>query len=217
MDDSEPQGCLAAILRLFGIRLGGTQTETDEQLPYRLRDDFLSPAELSFYGVLQLAVKDRATITTKVNLADVFFVARPTHNQSYRNKIDRKHVDFLLCDSGTMKPRCGIELDDSSHARHDRQERDQFVDAVFQAAGLPLVRFSARASYDPNALAAELARHLSAQPAAVPRVVAAPHSSGSPICPKCNVPLVQRTASKGRNAGQQFWGCPNYPRCREIG
>jgi len=42
-----------------------------------------------------------------------------------------------------MRPRVGIELDDSSHAREERQARDAFVQRVFQASGLPLLRFSA--------------------------------------------------------------------------
>src|SRR5690606_28630791 len=104
--------CLTAILRLFGINLG-EPTATTGELPYRLRDDFLSPAELSFYRVLRLAVKDQAVILAKVNLADIFFVARPNQNQAYRNKIDRKHVDFLLLHAETMKPLVGLELDDS--------------------------------------------------------------------------------------------------------
>jgi very-short-patch-repair endonuclease len=214
MTNQEPQGCLTAILGLIGIRLGG-QTNPTQQLPYRLRDDFLSPAELSFYRVLQLAVRDRATIVTKVNLADIFFVARPNENQLYRNKIDRKHVDFLLCDLATMKPRCGIELDDSSHARRDRQERDEFVDQVFHVAGLPLLRFPARASYDPKAIASELAKFLDATQIELPAAISIP-SSGLPICPKCNLPMVERVASKGPNKGKQFWGCQNYPRCREV-
>ena len=37
-----------------------------------------------------------------------------------------------------------------------------------------------------------------------------------PVCPKCNVEMVKRTASRGANAGQHFWGCPNFPNCREI-
>ncbi|MBI1371535.1 MAG: hypothetical protein GC159_02055 [Phycisphaera sp.] len=28
--------------------------------------------------------------------------------------------------------------------------------------------------------------------------------------------MVLRTATKGQNAGGRFWGCPNYPKCREI-
>ena len=101
----EPIGCLAAILRLFGIGLGRPITPPD--LPYRQRDDFLSPAEFSFYRVLVSAIGNRAVVCPKVNLADVFYVARPQQNQTYRNKIDRKHVDFLVCDPNTMRATSG--------------------------------------------------------------------------------------------------------------
>lgn len=33
-------------------------------------------------------------------------------------------------------------------------------------------------------------------------------------CPKCENKTVLRTAKKGNLAGQQFWGCSNYPKCR---
>jgi len=36
------------------------------------------------------------------------------------------------------------------------------------------------------------------------------------ICPKCEAEMVLRTATKGRNIGQQFWGCSTYPRCKGI-
>jgi hypothetical protein len=35
-------------------------------------------------------------------------------------------------------------------------------------------------------------------------------------CPKCESLLVVRTATKGFNRGEQFWGCSNFPRCRYI-
>ena len=35
-------------------------------------------------------------------------------------------------------------------------------------------------------------------------------------CPKCNAELVLRTATRGANAGNQFYGCSNYPKCRYI-
>ena len=214
MTDAEPKGCLAAILRLIGITLGGPQ-EVGLDLPYRQRDDFLSAAELSFYRVLATALGNRVVVCPKVNLADVFFVVRPNENQSYRNKIDRKHVDFLLCDPGTMKPQCGLELDDSSHARRDRQDRDEFVDDVFEVAGLPLVRVPAQSAYSPAGLLALIEPHLSGGPV-VRSLPPAVQLSGSPICPKCGVPMVERVAKKGQNAGQTFFGCPNYPKCREI-
>lgn len=35
-------------------------------------------------------------------------------------------------------------------------------------------------------------------------------------CPRCNASLVLRTATKGANAGKQFYGCSNYPKCKFI-
>ena len=35
-------------------------------------------------------------------------------------------------------------------------------------------------------------------------------------CPKCGNNLVLRIAKKGANAGNQFYGCSNYPKCRYI-
>ncbi len=212
MSDSEPQGCLAAILSIFGIRLGGAAS-TSEQLPYRQRDDFLSAAELSFYRVLVMALDGSHFVCPKVNLADIFFVARPNENQTYRNKIDRKHVDFLLCDPATMKPIMGVELDDASHARRDRQDRDEFVDQVFEAAGLPLVRVRAAASYSPQTVADLVGQAISGR--AIPDKGGAKNDD-TPTCPICGTPMVLRTAKKGDQKGQEFWGCKNYPKCRET-
>lgn len=35
-------------------------------------------------------------------------------------------------------------------------------------------------------------------------------------CPRCGGNLVSRVAKKGPNAGNQFWGCENFPKCRYI-
>ena len=106
------------------------------QYPYHLRDEFLSPAELNFYRVLVSVTADWAALFSKVNLGDLFYAKSGEHgqNQAYRNKIARKHVDFLLCDRESLRPLLAIELDDSSHNRPDRQARDEFVDGVFAAA-----------------------------------------------------------------------------------
>jgi four helix bundle suffix protein len=39
-------------------------------------------------------------------------------------------------------------------------------------------------------------------------------SDETPICPQCEGLMVMRTARKGKNAGKQFWGCSNYPKCK---
>jgi restriction system protein len=37
-----------------------------------------------------------------------------------------------------------------------------------------------------------------------------------PVCPKCRRPMVLRTAKQGSQKGRSFWGCANYPKCREL-
>jgi hypothetical protein len=197
------------------------------EFPYHLRDHFLTPAELSFFQVLQTIVRNRAVVCAKVALGDVFWVKRddPSHFRIYTNKIDRKHVDFLLCHPATMQPLVGVELDDRSHLRTDRQARDAFVDEVFKAAGLPLLHVPVKRGYDTTELAAQLAPYLSAaselskppaEPVKLPEAAVHSPSNEAPRCPKCGSPMILRTAKSGANAGSHFWGCSNYPNCRSI-
>ncbi|MDX8397511.1 MAG: restriction endonuclease [Mariprofundaceae bacterium] len=36
----------------------------------------------------------------------------------------------------------------------------------------------------------------------------------TPTCASCNIKMVLRTIKKGKNAGNELWGCLNYPRCK---
>lgn len=155
----ENKGCLSALFGLFSKRnedyttySTSEESGVNEPLPFRLRDDFLSTAEHSFFQVLRSMMGNYFTICPKVSLSDVFFVINPDKNMSAYNRINRKHVDFLICDSQTMRPRFAIELDDKSHERHDRIERDAFVDELFETAQLPLVRIPVRPAYNTNEL-----------------------------------------------------------------
>lgn len=37
-----------------------------------------------------------------------------------------------------------------------------------------------------------------------------------PLCPICNEKMIKRTAKKGKNAGNTFWGCSQFPSCRGV-
>ncbi len=45
--------------------------------------------------------------------------------------------------------------------------------------------------------------------------VATEAAAGIP-CPKCGSAMVRRVAKRGENAGNQFWGCSTFPKCRSI-
>jgi hypothetical protein len=234
---NENLGCLGALFNLFGGKkqaprsVSSTDVSIDEPVevfPYRLRDDFLSPAEFSFYRILSSVIGSERIIQSKVRLADIFFVARPNENAKYFNKITAKHLDFLICDANSMKPMLGIELDDASHQKSDRIERDEFVDQVFQAANLPLLHVPNQRSYSTREIEALISPYIaiaSIQPGTASsesKQTAAqtpenkPVSPAAPICPKCGVPMVVRTVAQGEHKGKQFYGCSNYPRCREM-
>jgi len=41
-------------------------------------------------------------------------------------------------------------------------------------------------------------------------------SEATKTCPKCGSDMVLRTSKKGPNAGNEFWGCSAFPKCRAI-
>lgn len=220
-------GALAAVLDRFEALLGDAPAPRGaEYLPYKLREDFLSRAELGFFQALQTTVRGEANVCAKVSLGDLFFgeSGDTEQNRVLRNRINRKHVDFLLCDPQTMTPLCGVELDDRSHDRADRVERDRFVDQVFEAAGLPLVRVPAARTYAPAPLHALLAPHLGlvafqpelCSPTADTVVLSRNDGADEGACPRCGGRLLVRTARSGVNAGEQFIGCGNFPKCRFV-
>jgi len=203
----------------------GTKTQTPletpkKELPYRLRDDFLSPAEFSFYKVFSSIYSARLIIQSKVRLADIFFVSRPNENYSYFNRIAQKHLDFLVCDSVTMKPLFGVELDDASHKRDDRKERDEFLEAVCKVSGWPLRRLPVQREYNTSEIADRVNLLLKNEVGVLATPPSKPQTNqlaGSiPLCPKCGIPMVLRTVSQGDHKGKQFYGCQNYPKCREM-
>ena len=119
--------------------------------PYYLNQKFLSFAEQNFLHVLEQVTENKAAIFAKVNLGDLFYVKHQKWGR-YRAKIDRKHVDFLICHPKTYKPVLAIELDDSSHNNAKAKARDEFKDTVFKAAGLPLLRVPVQHTYNTKEL-----------------------------------------------------------------
>lgn len=206
----------------------GAYSEADDgqgHLPYRVRNTLLSQAELRFYPRLMETVGDRATVCPKVRLADILDVdtGQTMQRQAHLNRIISKHVDFLLCEPLSMRLLAGIELDDRSHQRADRQERDELVDRIFETVGLPLLHIPVRSHYALEDLQSEIGRYLASPPphtqAANPPVVLRSENadqSEPPNCPKCGSVMSRRVAKSGEHAGKHFWGCTAYPACRGV-
>jgi hypothetical protein len=132
--------------------------------PYKKLPNLFTPAERSFFGVLDQAVGKDFRLFGKVRVADVL-APRDGMNNSARqtalNKIDRKHFDYVLCDPGDLSVLCAIELDDKSHQQKHRQDRDEFLAGACLAAGVPLISFQAQHAYSASDVSVRIAEAIS--------------------------------------------------------
>lgn len=124
---------------------------------YVPRAYLFTKTEWVFAKVLFAATRDNWLMMGKVRIADLLAVERnPKLNKSdwmrAFSKISSKHIDYVLVDPKSGRVVCCIELDDASHSRKDRIERDVFVNAAFKQAGVPLLRIPTAKHYDQNQL-----------------------------------------------------------------
>ncbi len=136
--------------RVFRKEAGSLDGPAAVELPYERNSVLLSAAERSFLGVLEQALGEGYRVCPKVRVADAISVRRPLPRGEWQrafNRISSKHFDFILCRSTDLEIACAVELDDSTHQRHDRQDRDMFLGEVCSVSSLPLLRFPAKEAY----------------------------------------------------------------------
>jgi len=205
--------------------------------PYQSKEVLCSPAERSFMGALDKIVGNGYRIFAKVRLADIVEVNKglsSSARQSAFNRISRKHLDFVICDSRDLSIVGAVELDDKSHRKTGRQERDQFLDKALEAAGVPILRIKAQSAYSIKEISSNLdsAFNISVgghfeenqdlseavQESSEKQIAGAIDNleteTIAQVCPKCGGELIERIATKGQYAGQKFWGCSNFPKCK---
>ncbi len=184
------------------------------EYPFRLRQEFLSPAEVTFYHAMREILRDQLVIELlmiwpKVSLLEIVTVTRPNENVHHFSRLLRKSVDFLLVHRPTLSPVMALELEYPKQAHH-RTER--FLDELFSAVKLPFLRIPVQEKYVGDMLAARIR-------AALPKTAQPPGASEeqfSPICPHCGITMVLRFYRSGPNVGKRYYGCLNYPECRET-
>lgn len=140
-----------AVVLLRSVFLRLLRPHPNERPPAIARP-FLSDCERAFFQVLLQSAHPASHISCKVRLADL--ISFPGDALRARNTINQKHVDFVVCDRESMIPYRVIELDDATHARRDRRERDALVDGYLAEAGIAITHFPAARRYRPADLTA---------------------------------------------------------------
>ncbi len=153
------------ILTLLKAHFEGGDEKEKPKYQYKRKQFFLTRAEHEFYDALISAVGNEYHIFAQVHLPTL--LDNKVVGQDWRVSlahINRKSVDFVLCDKAYISPKLAIELDDKSHERPDRQERDKEVERILEVAGLPLLRIENRGAFNAQELTEKI-RHALGQSA----------------------------------------------------
>jgi very-short-patch-repair endonuclease len=150
---------LGGLFLFFKTSLIAKLQKTKKDNYYVALPSLLSKAEGLFYESLYTVIGHQYCIYPKVRLADLVDVKSNLERSTQfgaRNRINQKHVDFVLCSSGDYRIVAVVELDDSSHQRLDRVNRDNFIDETLHSVGIPILHVRAARQYSPEELAAQI-------------------------------------------------------------
>ncbi|MCP5541844.1 MAG: DUF2726 domain-containing protein [Akkermansiaceae bacterium] len=159
-------GILIVVAIAFGVLkalLTGKTTRV-ANLPYESIPCLFTPAERSFLGVLDQVIESEYRVFGKVRAADVMSVTKGMNRSEWQkafNRIQSKHFDFVICRASDSSIVLLVELDDKSHKKSHRRERDDFVEKATEAAGIPLLRIPCQRTYSAHNLSTLIATRLS--------------------------------------------------------
>lgn len=135
-----------AVVAVVGVKISSGSEKRkvfkNNKYSYYAKDSIMTRAETEFFKRLDSVVHERYVVFPQVHLSALLDhrVKGQDWGIAFRH-INGKSVDFVLCDKITLQPAYALELDDLTHDRRDRVERDVEVERIFREAHLPLVRF----------------------------------------------------------------------------
>lgn len=136
---------LAVLITILGVafvikELFGTTSSIDLS-PYQKKNLFDTTGELALYKILLELYGDKYYVFPQINYNHIIEVKKMDwkEGQRYRNHIDRKSADFILCNKEQGVPVLIIELDGSAHNIAKKQKRDALIDGITKIIGLPIL------------------------------------------------------------------------------
>lgn len=120
---------------------------------YKRKSCILTQSENDFYIKLCVALKQAGLdviVWPQVNVSSIIeSVGRDSQERMKAfNRICRKSIDYVIVNKKTRETILCIELDDYTHKWNRRQERDNFINSIFDSVGIPLFRIKTERNYD---------------------------------------------------------------------
>lgn len=128
------------------------------KLAYR-KVELFTPAEKNFLRALDRAIGSRYRVFGKCRIADVVLPQKSLSKKKWNRhfwSVSSKHFDYVIADKTTLEVLCVIELNDSSHNKTDRAQRDVMIEEVCKSANLHLLWVKAQKRYDITALSEQI-------------------------------------------------------------
>jgi hypothetical protein len=94
----------------------------------------MTKSEINFFQTLKTLESNGLHVFPQINLASII---NKKGKYTYQNELFR-NIDFGIFDE-SYNPKFLIELNDKSHERKDRKERDEKVKAICNNAGIDLI------------------------------------------------------------------------------
>jgi very-short-patch-repair endonuclease len=153
---------IVVVVTAFGIWKTTLNRVSAPKFSYIKKKYLITRAEHEFYNALVAGVGNDFYIFAQVHLPTLIDHKIKGQNwQGAFSHINRKSVDFVLCDKSYISPVLAIELDDKSHLSEDRRERDGEIERILSEAGMPLLRVENHGKFDPNIIASSIRQKLS--------------------------------------------------------
>lgn len=113
------------------------------QYKYYAKSYVMTSRENECFKILNEVFSSKWFVIPQVHLSALldYRVKGQNWNAAFRH-INGKSVDFVLIGKESFKVICAIELDDSTHNRPERKERDVEIERIFKEASIPLARIS---------------------------------------------------------------------------
>lgn len=113
------------------------------QYKYYAKPYVMTSRENECFKILNEIFSSKWFVVPQVHLSALldYRVKGQNWNAAFRH-INGKSVDFVLIGKESYKVICVIELDDSTHSRPHRIERDVEIERMFKEARIPLARIS---------------------------------------------------------------------------
>ena len=161
---------------------------------YTKKHTLLTEDEQALYLSLIERLTDKVIVFVKIGLSDILNISdKITNNSEQSHAISNKQLDFLICDKQSLEAICAVEIDGI---------KNQCIDEVLREIGFKLFNTKFTAKNIEELTLREIEELII--------------DHQSPQCPICKGKMTVHVSRREKNYGHRFYGCINYPKCKET-